>query len=93
MPLDITYACNWCNKTHKMMKVETPPDWIEHPVHNPGTRDVETGFFCQEECKTHWDKFEDSAIKSAEEHYKKEFYSYMNKMKADVAQRPKLAAK
>lgn len=88
MPLDITYTCNWCNSTHKMEDIKTPPNWIEHPVHNPSNLGVENGFFCKEACKKHWDEFEADAIASAKDHYKKEFYSYMNKMKAEVAQRP-----
>lgn len=91
MPLNITYTCNWCNDTHQMETVKTPPNWIEHPVHNPLDMDIENGYFCKEECQKFWDEFEGAAIASAKEHYKNEFYSYMNKMKADVRNRPCLA--
>lgn len=93
MPLNITYTCNWCNQTHHMEMVKTPPNWIQHPVHNPTNQGVEEGYFCQESCKNHWDQFEPKAQESAKEHYKNEFYSFMNKMKADVRDRPKLEAR
>ncbi len=82
MGLKITYTCNWCNKTHEMPKIEAPPEWLMHSVLNPRTKTTEEGYFCKEPCVKLYKKHESAAIVSADEHYAKEYYSFMNKMKA-----------
>jgi len=82
MGLEIAYTCNWCNTRIVMPKVATPDNWFTQPVHDPAVGGDVSGYFCTDNCHTKYDESEPHAKVSATEHYVREFYSFMNKMRA-----------
>jgi len=91
MTLKITHTCEWCNKTEKVETLALPMNWITGEVHDPVARlnVKDGGGFCSSKCQNLYGEHRPAARASAEEHYKNEFYSFMNKMKAAEMEKAK----